>query len=171
MTSSTTTYSEIIFDYLVGSPSSTAAEVAIGLDFDVQQCRGIINDLWKRGKLERALTPTPAGNRKNTYRYWTTEDKLTRAKTGRRPKQETFEIPEGWSAKPALKDRLPEPVQQFVQQPVQHKDRGLEDLMNRINKTPPPEKNAANTVYHEVTINISAHPVILMVLEKLSKHL
>jgi len=169
MTSSTSSYSEIIFDYLVASPSSTAAEVAIGLDFDVQQCRSIINDLWKRGKLERALTPTPTGNRKNAYRYWTTENKLTRAKTGRRPKTEMeFEIPEGWSAKPQLRDRLPEPVQQPVQQ---QKDRGLEDLMNRINKTPPPEKNAANTVYHEVTINISAHPVILAVLEKLSKHL
>ena len=164
MTSSTSSYSEIIFDYLVSSPSSTAAEVAIGLDFDVQQCRSILNDLWKRGKLERALTPTPTGHRKNTYRYWTIENKLTRYKTGRKPKQVEFEIPEGWMAKPPLSDRVIEP-------PVQQKDRGLEDLMNRINKTPPPEKNTANTVYHEVTINISAHPVILAVLEKLSKHL
>lgn len=164
MTSSTTSYSEIIFDYLVASPSSTAAEVAIGLDFNIQQCRSILNDLYKRGKLERALTPTPTGHRKNTYRYWTTSDKLTRSKTGRKPKQIEFEIPEGWMAKPPLCDRVPEP-------PVQQKDRGLEDLMNRINKTPPPEKNAANTVYHEVTFNISAHPVILAVLEKLSKHL
>lgn len=169
MPSSTATYSEIIFDYLVGSPSSTAAEVAIGLDFDVQQCRSIINDLWKRGKLERALTPTPTGNRKNTYRYWTAGDKLTREKTGRKPKIEVeFEIPEGWTEKPQLRDRLPELP---VQPPVQHKDRGLEDLMSRINKTPPPEKNVANTVYHEVTVNINAHPVILSILEKLSKHL
>lgn len=164
MTSSTASYSEIIFDYLVSSPSSTAAEVAIGLDYDVQHCRSIINDLYKRGKLERALTPTPTGNRRNTYRYWTIGNKLTRGKTGRKKKEETFEIPEGWSAKPPLNDRVPEP-------PVQQTDRGLEDLMNRINKTPPPEKNTANTVYHEVTINISAHPVILSVLEKLSKHL
>lgn len=166
MKSSTASYSEIIFDYLVASPSSTASEVAIGLDYDVQQCRGILGDLYKRGKVDRALTPTPAGHRKNTYRYWTLSDKLERNKTGRKPKPVDldFEIPEGWMAKPPLSDRVIEP-------PVQPKDRGLEDLMNRINKTPPPEKNTANTVYHEVTINISAHPVILAVLEKLSKHL
>jgi hypothetical protein len=166
MQSGISTYSEIIFDYLVASPSSTAQEVAIGLDYDVQKCRAIINDLWKRGKLERTLTPTPLGNRRNTYRYWTIEKTLTRAKTGRKTKKEVeFEIPEGWSAKPPLLDRVPEPP------PVQQKDRGLEDLMNRINKTPPAEKSAANTVYHEVTVNISAHPVILALLEKLSKHL
>lgn len=166
MKSSMLSYSEDIFNYLVDHPSSTAHEVARGLDLDTQRCRSIINDLWKRGKLERKSIPSYDGYRRTVYSYWTTSSKLERKKSGRASKKKAveFEIPADWIAKPPLLDRIPEP-------PVQQKDRGLEDLLGRINKTPPPEKNAANTVHHEVTLNINAHPVILSILEKLSKHL
>lgn len=150
MLSSTRNLSETIFDYLVTYPSSTTQEVSDGIGMDLQRCRALMADMFKRGKLERKETLNPTGYHKTVYRYWTTTTTYERLKTGRKPKAEPIEIPESWT------------------------DSGISSLLKDIKPIevePTPEEDNRDSIKIELTINITAHRLILDVLQQMSKNL
>ena len=147
MVSSTKNQTETIFDYLVANPSSTTQEVSDGIDMDLAKCRALMTDMFRRGKLERKVVPNPMGYHKTTHRYWTTSTQYFREKTGRKPKSATIEIPDSWG------------------------DTGIDSLVKNVKPIEIKQETSDNTIKVEVTVNITAHRLILDVLQQMSKNL
>lgn len=147
MLSSTKNQTEKIFDYLVDYPSSTTQEVSDGTGMDLQKCRALMADMFRRGKLERKETPNPSGYHKTVYRYWTTSTTYERMKTGRKPKSERIEIPDSWA------------------------DSGIGSLLKNVKPIEIKTTEDEKMIKIEMTINITAHRLILDVLQHMSKSL
>jgi len=135
-----------IFDFFVRFPSSTVYEVQNNLDIDRQKCATTVNSLYKRGLLERKKvvnrnTDIP---RKHVFKYWATTDEFKRVKkiTPKSLKAFSKAMKELESAKPV---EAPKPPPQV--------------------RTAPPE---TNTIHHNVTVTISAHPALLKLAERLA---
>lgn len=137
--------SKQVFDFFVRFPSSSLYEVQNHLDIAKQKCATTVNSLYKRGLLDRKKvvnrnTDIP---RRHIYKYWATTDEFKRMKKI---------TPKSLKAiSKALKEfEAPAPVD--APKPPQ------------IRPAPP----ETNTIHHNVTVTISAHPALLKLAERLA---
>ena len=135
-----------VFDFFVRFPSSSVYEAQNNLDLGRQQCATIVNSLYKRGFLDRKKvvnrnTDIP---RKNIYKYWATTQEFKRMQkiTPKSLRAFSKAMEEFETAKPV---EAPKPPPQI--------------------RPAPPE---TNTVHHNVTVTISAHPALLKLAERLA---
>lgn len=136
-----------VFDFFVRFPSSTAYEAQNNLELGRQQCATIVNSLYKRGLLDRKKvvnrnTDIP---RRHVYKYWATTDEFKRVRkiTPKSLKKMSVKILQDLE-KPPIPD-APKPPPQI--------------------RPAPPE---TNTIHHNVTVTISAHPALLKLAERLA---
>lgn len=135
-----------VFDFFVRFPTSSVYEAQNNLDLGRQQCATIVNSLYKRGLLDRKKvvnrnTDIP---RRNIYKYWATTQEFKR-------------------------------VQKITPKSLKKMSKVLQDFekssMPDAPKPPPqirPAPPETNTVHHNVTVTISAHPALLKLAERLA---
>ena len=136
------------FDFFVRFPSSTVHEAQgnLGmLSIGHQQVATTVNALYKRGLLDRkrVINRNPDIPRKNIYKYWATTNEYKRVQKitpkSLRKMAKALEMP-------------PQPMPSAPKPPPQ------------IRPAPP----ETNTVHHNVTVTISAHPALLKLAERLA---
>ena len=135
-----------IFDFFVRFPSSSVYEVQNNLDIDRQRCATIVNSLYKRGLLERKKvvnrnTDIP---RKSVYKYWATTDEFKRVQ----------------KITPKSLRKMSKVLQDFEKSSIPDAPKPPPQI-----RPAPPE---TNTVHHNVTVTISAHPALLKLAERLA---
>ena len=135
-----------VFDFFVRFPSSSAYEAQNNLDLGRQQCATIVNSLYKRGLLDRkkVINRNTDIPRRNIYKYWATTEEFKR-------------------------------VQKITPKSLRKMSKVLQDLekpsIPDAPKPPPqirPAPPETNTVHHNVTVTISAHPALLKLAERLA---
>jgi predicted transcriptional regulator len=132
-----------VFDFFLRFPSSTVYEAQGNLNIDRQRCATTVNSLYKRGLLDRrkVINRNPDITRKSVYKYWATAQEYKRMQ------------------KITPKKKIKELLKMFPQ--------SAPDA-----PTPPPQIRPAppetNTVHHNVTVTISAHPALLKLVERLA---